>query len=481
MHPVHQQGQQNVVGRQVRGRNCYPADRISAITCRMHAHCRQHFKANRPGLIGLVLLLAATAATAQPAPDAAELYGGLIEEHAIKVDSSEHLQPLFEAVGQRRFVLLGESSHGTHEFYVWRDRITRRLVANKGFDFVAVEGDWQAIRRLNDYVTLRRDHDNGVAGVMLESNSWPQWLWANEEFAAFCEWLRAHNEALEPEQRVGLYGLDLQDPEDSARSVLAWFEQRPGDDHERIKAAYRHFLDLPGSFHGYADHLAGGGERLADQAGLALELLNSDTDDETQEHWQARHNAIAVARFERYIHDTMRMGATAGWNRRVEHFHQTLLALAERYGKQSRAAVWAHNTHIGDARATPMHGQGQLNIGQLLRQGEGEEQVFIVGFSTHGGKVMAARRDGAQGEIFELPAARRDSVDGLLNAHAPDQALLLFGNEFRQRDHALPLGHRAIGVTFNPAREAWVPSLLPWRYDALIHINRSSALNPLHR
>lgn len=435
---------------------------------------------NLAQLTVLTLLLIAKAASAETTTDAADLYAGLIEEHAKSLDSGNGLLPLYEAIGQRRFVLLGESSHGTHEFYVWRDRITRHLIENKGFDFVAVEGDWQAIRRLNDYVALRRDHDDGVAGVMLELDRWPQWLWANEEFADFCEWLRDHNAKRDPDERVGLYGLDLQDPDNSALAVLEWFEQHKGDHHPRIEAAYRHFLSLPDTFAGYAAHLAAGGDRLNDEAALAVDLLEQDADDELEGRWQARQNAIAVARFEQYIHDSVRRGGTAGWNRRVEHFHDTFLQVAEQYGGQSRGVAWAHNTHVGDARATVMHGQGQLNIGQLLRQSEQEEQVFIIGFSTHGGEVMAGRESGAEREIFDLPRARSGSVEALMHEHAPDRALLLFGDEIRQREHALPLEHRALGVTFNPGQTAYVPSLLPWRYDALIHIDRTSALTPLH-
>lgn len=443
----------------------------------VHAHCKQLI----PWLTGLILLLAGTVAIAETTPDATELYAGLIEEHARQLDSANDLQPLFDAIGERRFVLLGESSHGTHEFYVWRDHITRHLVEHKGIDFIAVEGDWQAIRRLDDYVTLRRDHDDGVAGVMLESDRWPPWLWANEEFAEFCQWLRNHNGKLDPDERIRLYGLDLQDPGDSARAVLEWFEQHQDDEHERVEAAYRRFLDLPDGFGGYADHLAGGGERLADEAGLAVELLNPEAGEESEERWQAGRNAVAVAGFEQYVHDAVRAGGAAGWNRRVEHIHDTVRDIATRHGEGSRGAVWAHNTHVGDARATPMHAHGQLNIGQLLRQEAGEHQVFIVGFSTHGGKVMAARGDGARREIIELPTARPGSVEALLNAHAPDKALLLFGEGMRQREYALPLEHRAIGVTYNPAQEGWVPTLLPWRYDALIYIDKTTALNPLRR
>jgi erythromycin esterase len=425
------------------------------------------------------LLLASTAAQAEPRVDASEIYAGLIEDHAIELASPDDLAPLYEAIGKRRFVLLGEASHGTHEYYAWRDRITRQLVEHKDFNFVAVEGDWQAIRRLNDYVTHRIDHDDGVAGLMREITRWPEWLWANEEFAAFCEWLREHNEGLEPDDRVGLYGLDLQDPTDSATAVLSWIAEHNGDGHERVKAAYQRFFELPDGFDGYAQHLADGGERLDDQARLAVAVFDEAAPDRSA--WQARRNAIAVARFEHYIHDAVREGGTAGWNRRVDHFHDTVLAIASRYGEGSRGMAWAHNTHVGDARATAMHVQGQRNIGQLLRQDKQEEQVFIVGFSTHRGEVMAGREQGATREVFELPAAREGSVGALLQAHAPEQALLLFGDEFRQRKHALPLEQRAVGITFDPGRQAYVPTLLPWRYDALIHIDETSALTPLTR
>ena len=431
-------------------------------------------------MTGCLCLLLAAALTADTSEEAAKAYGNLFSSHAIEWASIDDLDPLFDAIKDRRFVLLGESSHGTREFYVWRDQISRRLIEQKGFDFVAVEGDWQIIERLNGYVKHRVDHDDGVTGLMLEFKRWPQWLWANREFAEFCEWLRQHNAGLELDRRVGLFGLDLQDPEASADAVLEWFHQHNDEHHEKVRKAYDAFRNLPDSFPGYARHLADGGQRLDSEAGLAVELLGRSAEPEDKHDWSARQNAIAIRRFEKHVHDAVRRGQAEGWNRRAEHFHQTLLRVVEHHGEQAHGVVWAHNTHVGDASATAMRAQGQVNIGQLLRQSEGPEAVFIVGLTTHGGEVIAGQRQGAGRQVQEMGTPLSGSAEAMLHEHAPKKAMILFGDETRERQYLAPLPHRAIGIVHNPAREAHVPTLLPWRYDALIFIDQTSALTPLH-
>lgn len=441
-----------------------------------------HWTKGSIGIFFLMLMLS-PALGAEEQADPTQPYRDFFQDFAISVESVDDLSPMFEALADRRFVLLGESTHGTHEYYVWRDQISRRLISEKGFSFVAVEGDWNNIEHLNDYVKHRTSEDLEV--LMLAKDRWPEWMWANQEFAAFVEWLREHNRSLEPEQRAGIYGLDMQDPEGAAAEVLKWFARHDPEYHEQIEQAYDALLGHPGGLQGYAGHLAQGGERAERQAAGAVERLQelggsgfSCRSDKAL--WNAKQNALAVQRAEAQFNAMARGAETRSWNKRAQHMHESFLRIADCHGDGSRGLVWAHNTHVGDAFATIMRTQGQVNIGQLLRQSEGVDEVFILGFSTHSGEVVAGSEWGGSRQVMAITPAQPGTIEALLHESDLTQALLLFDGPGRHDDLIMPLNHRAIGVVYNPEQEGWVPSLMPWRYDALLYIDQTSALTPVH-
>jgi len=312
---------------------------------------------------------------------------------------------------------------------------------------------------------------------------WPQWMWANEEFAEFIEWLRDYNRELPEEQMAGVYGLDMQDPERSMALVLDWLAEHDEEFHSEASRHYQLILDMPENFQGYAQQLVRGGYRMNDELEAVVERLREHQGERSAQAldkplWAALQNAKAVLQAEAQFYGAAQQTAES-WNARARYMHSALLRFAERYGDGSRGIVWAHNTHVGDARATSMGQQGQVNIGHLSRDSEGEDGVFILGFSTHRGDVVAASSWGAERQTMEVPAAQADSYDLLLHQAGLERSLLLFGPESRQGDLTTPLYQRAIGVIYTPPNEAYVPSILTQRYDGLIYIDRTEALSPL--
>lgn len=434
-----------------------------------------------------LLLMLVFTFTATQAPASEQHTRDFFADNVLPLSDPEHLSPLYDAIGERRFVLLGESTHGTHEYYYWRANISRELITNHGFSFIAVEGDWNAIYQLNDFVKLRdAAGDNAAidARALLRNHSirWPRWMWVNEDFADFLDWLRTHNAELPMEQRVGVFGIDMQDPQDSMEHVLDWFQHNDTSNYPQVADAYRRILDFPEAFRGYAQHLVHGGERLNNQMALAAELLHDQLDgtpaDADKATWVARENALVAKRAEAQFHGATQQGPES-WNARARFMHEALLRLAKRHGEESRGIVWAHNTHVGDSSATGMSHRGEANIGHLLRASEGEDNVFIVGFGTNQGSVIASSDWGGEQREMTVIPAHPESYEGLLHQSGITQGLFVFDDAARQGDLLTPRHQRAIGVIYRPPNEAYVPTILTRRYDSFIYVDETQALKPL--
>ncbi|MCC5877283.1 MAG: erythromycin esterase family protein [Candidatus Sumerlaeia bacterium] len=409
-------------------------------------------------------------------------YPEFFEQNAIAVPSPDDLGPLFEAMADRRHVLLGESTHGTHEFYKWRDRISRHLISEEGFRFVAVEGDWQAIYRFNEYVKHRTDEDIDARTIMRNNiTRWPQWMWANEDWAEFIEWLREFNADLPEDERAGVYGIDMQDPFDSMDAVLVWFAENDPENLEAVQESYEPFRNNDDGFVTYARQLAQGGPQLDEEIAAPAELLRAriaagDSDVET---WSIKQNALAIKRAEGQYRAMLVQGG-GSWNARATYMHEAFQRLAERYGPESRGIGWAHNTHVGDSNYTNMSARGEVNIGHLMRQSQGENGVFILGFSKSTGQVVAGREWGASMSVMDIVAPRPGTFESQIRATEPETPVLYIFDENSRGDAFLNPGmQRAIGVVYNPPNEAWVPSILTRRYDALIHFEETTPLTPV--
>lgn len=404
---------------------------------------------------------------------------------AAPLRAAADLDPLVERARTVDYVLLGEASHGTHEYYRWRAELTKRLIESGQVLFVAVEGDWPDCQRVHRCVTLQPGAPEDPRDVLSEFTRWPTWMWANEEVVEFCRWLRDWNAQRPAAERVGFHGLDVYSLWDSLRAVMDYLnEHEPQhlDTAHRAWACFEPYREDPQS---YALSL-----RLVPQSceqdvvtllrRLCEQRPQPDGTD-PERRFVAEQNAAVAAGAEQYYRALV-TGGISSWNVRDCHMTDTLDRLVGHYGP-GRAVVWEHNTHIGDARATDMAGHGEVNVGQLVRERHGRERVLTVGFAGHHGTVVAADRWDAPTRVLPLPPAMNGSIEDLMAA-LPEPALLDLPGPDRQPQWLRePRGHRAVGVVYDPDQERWgnyVPTVLGDRYDALLWFPETWALRPLH-
>jgi erythromycin esterase len=412
-----------------------------------------------------------------------------VGEIAHPLANGADLDPLIDLVGDARFVLLGEASHGTSEFYTWRTEISRRLIREKGFSFIAVEGDWPDCYRVNRYVKGLPDSGRSADEVLHAFERWPTWMWANLEVVALCRWLREHNDTLPRDRRVGFYGLDVYSLWESMHEVVRYLERVDPDAARDARHAYRCFEPYGERAEDYARATALVPTSCENEAVAMLRLLRERAvayrEDGPESFFNAEQNALVARNAEQYYR-TMVRGGPASWNVRDYHMVETLERLMTFYGPSAKAIVWEHNTHVGDARFTDMARAGMVNVGQLVRQAHRSDDVVLVGFGTHRGTVIAAEEWGAPMEEMQVPEARPGSYEAVLHHTGIPDFLLPFavrGAHPVVDDLREPRGHRAIGVVYQPELEQYgnyVPTILPERYDAFIYLDETRAVAPLH-
>jgi erythromycin esterase-like protein len=402
---------------------------------------------------------------------------------------------LIELIANARFVLIGEASHGTHEFYRERAQITKRLITEKGFSAVAVEADFPDAYRINTYV--RGVGDDATATQALGGfKRFPAWMWRNADVLDFVGWLRAYNDDLTWDTaKVGFYGLDLYSLHTSMEAVLDYLQEVDPEGAARARERYScfdHFSEDTQSY-GYATAfgLAKSCEnevvsQLTEMTRRAGELAQRDGQLAADEFFSAEQNARLVKNAEQYYR-TMYRSDVSSWNLRDRHMAETLVSLERhlsRDGKPAKIVVWEHNSHLGDARATEMGARGELNVGQLVRQRYGEDSV-LVGFTTHHGTVTAATDWGGSAERKRVRPALAGSVEELFRDVGIDRFMLPLSDESQARSALSdPMLERAIGVIYRPETERhshYFRTLLPDQFDAVIHINETRAVEPLER
>jgi erythromycin esterase-like protein len=295
---------------------------------------------------------------------------------SLPLQTPADLGPLLDRIGNARFVLLGEASHGTHEYYRWRDALSRRLIEEKGFSLIAVEGDWPDCYRVNRYASGYADAGDGARDVLHAFERWPSWMWANEEIAVLLEWLRRHNDGLPEAEKVGFYGLDVYSLWGSLYQVLGYLGRHDAKALPAARSAFRCFERYGEDAQEYARATRWVDESCEDEVvALLSELRRSVLDhpgDGREAHFNAEQNGLVVQNAERYYR-TMVRGGPESWNVRDRHMVETLERLMRHHGSEARAIVWEHNTHVGDARFTDMAGDGMANVGQLVRERHGAE------------------------------------------------------------------------------------------------------------
>lgn len=424
--------------------------------------------------------------------------------HPLSGDIRDY-DPLMEMVGDARLVLLGEATHGTHEFYRERIRITKRLIKEKDFCGVVVEGDWPDAYRVNRYIrgmSEDADADEALSGF----KRFPTWMWRNLDVLNLVKWLRDYNDQYSKyEEKVGFYGMDLYSLYSSIEAVLAYLDKIDPDAAARARRRYACFENFEKDSQAYGYSASAGmtetceeeavrelvdlQRRAADYArrdrnvGLAGDRIAAD------EYFFAEQNARLIKNAEEYYRSMYR-GRVSSWNLRDRHMMESLEALAGHLGgvewgrKKSdvRLVVWAHNSHLGDARATQMGRAGELNVGQLVRARYGSKAV-LIGFTTYDGTVSAASDWDEPVERKAVRPASSGSYELLFhNVGVPKFMLNLRDSESLQEVLSGPREERAIGVIYRPETERlshYFDAQLPKQFDAVMHFDRTKAVQPL--
>ena len=400
---------------------------------------------------------------------------------------SSDLDPLMKYIGNSKYVLLGEASHGTHEYYIWRAKISQRLIKEKGFSFIAVEGDWPDCYRLNRYVKDYELAGKSASEVLNLFNRWPTWIWANWEMVAFSEWLKKYNTGLLSNNKVGFYGLDVYSFLGTMDSLIAYLKKDNQKTFQTAIKAMQCFEPLgPNtrqSYNGTPSIVHDLYEKEVVELLLEIRKNIAHYNSDHENGFSAEQNAIIAVNAEQYYKAIIRGGAES-WNIRSRQIVKTLNRLMDFHGKNTKVIVWKHNTHIGDARATNMMNEGLVNVGQLIKQQHMKEGVVTVGFGSYKGSVIAGREWGDIMKKTNIPPAVNGSWEQILHNFSTRKNKLIMLQKLKNGDQIkMPLEHRAIGAVYNPEHEKYgnyVKSILPNQYDAFIYLDETTALNPLH-
>jgi erythromycin esterase len=380
------------------------------------------------------------------------------------LQNESDLSPLLKEIGKAKIVLIGDASHGTEEFYKWRIALTKRLIREKGFKVITVEGDWKDCYDLNNYIKQPATDTNALKKYMNNFSRFPAWLWKNEETAEFMKWLR--NNA----QGVSFYGLDIFSISETLSALME-------NNDSLVRTAARDALTCFKFF-------------SQDESSYALPSTNvncSGTCSRLEKSFKPRNNnendfvttqLIRSAVDGEKYYRVSRTDRAASWNIRDRHMLTTLNNIISRHGRNSKIIVWVHNTHTGNAHYSEMLSTGQTTLGEILKQQFGKS-VYLVGTATYEGTVLASRSWGGKMEVMKVPPAKEGSVESILHQNSSKDRIIFSKNIVNHPLLKTWRDQRAIGAVYRNEREIFVPSVIPGRYDALIFIDHSHALHPL--
>jgi erythromycin esterase-like protein len=402
---------------------------------------------------------------------------------------------LMQFIGEARFVLLGEASHGTHEFYRARAEITKRLIKEKGFTAVAVEADWPDAYRVNCYIR-GADRDKTALEALGDFERFPTWMWRNADVLDFVGWLRDYNLNLRQDRnKIGFYGLDLYSLHRSMQAVIKYLEKVDPEAARQARSRYACFDHASEDPQAYGYAVTFGVSQPCQQEAInqlvelqrnAHQYIQRDGGMAEDEQFYAEQNARLAKNSEEYYR-TMFTGRVSSWNLRDCHMAETLDQLADhlsRQGQPAKIVVWEHNSHLGDARATELGRSGELNVGQVVRQ-HYDDQARLIGFSTYMGTVTAANNWDEPAELKRV----RPGLPGSYEALFHDVSLPAFFLNLRENNPAVEglrqeRLERAIGVIYRPETERishYFEASLPQQFDGLIYFDETRAVEPLER
>lgn len=409
-------------------------------------------------------------------------------------ESADKYSSLLDKIGESRFVLIGEASHGTHEFYQARIEITQQLIEKKNFMAVTIEGDWPDAYHIHRYLQgagNKQDWEDALS----DFKRFPTWMWRNTTLPPFLKWLRTHNDNLfSTEKKIGFYGLDLYSLYSSMQAVINYLSKIDPEAAKQARlryACFDHVKPDPQTY-GYLTSIGikkscvkEAIEQLLELQHHAFDYVKQDGLIAEDEYFYATQNARLVKNAENYYR-SMFEGHVRSWNVRDKHMAETLSVLADhleaRFKKPAKIIVWAHNSHVGDARATEMGLQGEVNIGQLVRE-QHDEHTYLIGFSTYQGSVTAASEWDAPAECKAINPGIQGSYEELFH-HIKYKNFLLDLRSNKKFEHylQLPRLQRAIGVIYKPETEReshYFFTRLPYQFDSIIHLDQTTALEPL--
>ncbi|MFC0472613.1 erythromycin esterase family protein [Halalkalibacter kiskunsagensis] len=405
-----------------------------------------------------------------------------IQQYSVNFSAPSELSPLITEASQATYVLLGEASHGTSEFYTLRADITKQLIQEHHYTFIAVEGDWPACYEVNRYIKGMASEYSSAEDVLRKTfTRWPSWMWANHEMVDLIDWLYTYNQT--QTKKVGFYGLDVYSLWESMDAIVNYLGKIKSPDLEKALRAIECFNPYQRQPEKYGLSAAFYGENCVSEIMELLETIQENKRfdyDDLESVLNMNINALVAKNAEHYYH-TMITNDSESWNIRDRHMVEVLHCIGNFHGKTAKAIVWEHNTHIGDARATDMANEGMVNVGQLTREKYGQTNVYAIGFGTYQGTVIATTKWGTTPEVMRVPKGVDGSFEEALHHAGASNKYLLFTEENRDYFRSM-IGHRAIGVVYHPDFEHhgnYVPSRLSDRYDAFIHVDETTALSLL--
>jgi len=416
-------------------------------------------------------------------------------EHFSSIDSA-NLDGLLNRIGDSRLVLLGEATHGTAEFYDMRARITRELIEKKGFNIIAVEADWPDAVTIDQYIQRQEHRPDKKSGYKIKPFSdFPRWMWANHSVLAFTRWLKNYNQSFNSdEETVRFYGLDFYNMFGSIEAVLNYLQEFDPEAAEAARWSYgclKPWVDDPAL---YSRDMQSGRYRGSGQEVTAVlqelrnkrdQYIHRGKESDKQQFFSAEQNARLVRNGERYYR-TMYNSDSNSWNQRDQNMFETLQEILHKHGQTSKAVVWAHNSHIGDASATEVSTHGEINIGQLVRKTFGDS-AYLIGFGTDHGTVLAASKWGGPMKVMQVQAAHRDSYEHQFHDVKTDNFMLPLSfpiQDITRQKLLTERLQRAIGTTYDPENELqkhYIYASLPHQFDEYIWFDETRAVEPFSK
>lgn len=439
----------------------------------------------------------------------------MIKDSAILLRDNQDLDAILDSIDSNvKVVMIGEASHGTHDFYQMRAELTKRLIAERGFNMVTAEADWPDTYRVNKFVKNMNTRDKTSVESLSDYDRFPRWMWRNLVVTQFLDWLRSYNDSHFQQQdymkKVGFYGLDMYSLNGSLDAVIKYFDSVDKEKAEIARQYYSCFDRFGGDSQFYGSKTGKGLDKGCEKEVLQVirdlfsrksqEMFGSSDTQSQEDYFCAQINATVVRDAERYYRNMFdKYDGENTWNIRDTHMLKTLVSLLGNY-PNGKAVVWAHNSHLGDASETAMGARREVNLGQLVRGHFGMDQCYNIGFTTYNGTVTAAHNWDKDPQFMPVNPGMEGSYEKLFHDALPHMnidmtnplpyALIFRGlgnqNHVAHSDLIRELTHkrleRAIGVIYRPKTERYshyFQSCLPRQFDAVIHIETTLALFPL--